>query len=275
MQESLKECKKCKKFYDIRNINFCLNIAISEKLAKERTQEEIKYLQELNLLMTETTGIKWCTCSNKEKYEYLEEAIQCLEGRINNETKLEDSQLGFDFKLNEDIFYVMNEHNFDSFLFLRFIKSLKSNLKHNQLLSFDFLNYDKMNTREFNSKFYYSSPNYLLIYDFENIQEDQIDIMIKLNNIIKQRKSNNKKTFIVSLNKIEKLEKFLITRFYTKDEHTVLEFFNIIKNTFLNKKITTVEVDNKVKLNTMQINKRGRKRKTTEKEEQQVIELEL
>lgn len=266
MQKTLKECNICNKFYDIRNINFCLNIAISEKLDSKIKENQKKYLLNLNNLMTDATAIKWCTCNTEEKKSYLEEAIRCLEDVNQQDKSLKEENLGFDFKLNEDIMYVANEHNFVSSLFLKFIKSLKSRLKEDNILSFDFIDFDKLTQRDFDPKNYYSKQNYLLIYDFENLQEDNIDIIIKLNNIIKQRKSNNKKTFIMSNIKIEKLQNFLITRFYTKDEHIVLEFYNLLKNSFLHKTITTIEQKNDVKINTSDTKNR-KKRATTKKKD--------
>lgn len=269
MQQALKECDQCHKFYDVRNINFCLNVAISEKLEDDVTDAQKEYLQKLDTLMTEATGIKWCTCNTELKRSFIEDAETSLETDLSNQ-KIEEQSLGFDFKLNEDVAYIANEHNFKSTLFLKFVKSLKAMLKEEELLSFDFLNFDKLTIRDFNPKHYYSAPNYLLIYDFENLQEDNIDIIIKINNIIKQRKSNNKKTFVVTNNDFNKLEKFLVTRFYTKDEHIVLEFFNLLKESFLHKIITTIEQDHKVKINTSPIKtkKTRGKAKTTEEPEE-------
>lgn len=273
MKSTLKECKECKKLYDIKNINFCLNLAISEKLNQNISKEEKEYLLEMNNLMTDSTGIKWCTCFTEDKQNYLEEAEEYL-SNIDDFKSIEEEELGFDFKLNEDILYIANEHNFDSFLFLKFIKTLKSKLQDIELLNFDFINFDKMTSRDFKPKKYYSSPNYLLIYDFENLQEENIDLIIKLNNIIKQRKSIDKKTFILSNIKLEKLEKFLITRFYTKDEHIVLEFFNLLKNNFTPKIATTINQNGNVKLNTSSIKQR-KQRKTKKQKQEEEKELEI
>jgi len=273
LKSTLKECKECKKLYDIKNINFCLNLAISEKLNQNISKEEKEYLLEMNNLMTDSTGIKWCTCFTEDKQNYLEEAEEYL-SNIDDFKSIEEEELGFDFKLNEDILYIANEHNFDSFLFLKFIKTLKSKLQDIELLNFDFINFDKMTSRDFNPKKYYSSPNYLLIYDFENLQEENIDLIIKLNNIIKQRKSIDKKTFILSNIKLEKLEKFLITRFYTKDEHIVLELFNLLKNNFTPKIATTINQNGNVKLNTSSIKQR-KQRKTKKQKQEEEKELEI
>lgn len=233
MKNSIKKCKKCGNFFDIENINYCLNVAISEKL-EENPDNEI--LLNLISLMNERTNIKWCTCFSEEKTNLIKEAEAFLE-----KEKKEEIKMGFDFELNEDILYIANKNNFQNIHLLQFVKSLKAKLKDSEIFKFDFIDYDKLTDKYFEYKQYYSSPNYLLIFDFELLQETNITQLIQINSIIKQRKTNNKKTFVVSREELKELEKILITRFYTKDEHIVLEFINLIKDTFKHKKITTLK----------------------------------
>ncbi len=271
--QTFKKCDSCGKFYDFHNVNFCFNLALSEHLSKTASEDTRKSLETLNNIMSEKSSINWCSCVTEEKMSHKDEAEAFLEDIGLQQKKRQEESFGFDFKLNKDFYYVKNSHNFNDMLFLKFLKSLKTRLKSDALLDFEYLSYDKLIARDFDPKNYYTSPNYLVIYEFENLQEDNIGIIIKLNNILKQRYSNNKKTFIVSQHSIEELQKFLIGRFYSKDEYIAMEFYNLIKNNFETKIITTLEKDNKITLNTLSTKEKKKTRGRPKKEKIEEEEL--
>jgi len=267
MKKSLRQCNDCNKFYDYQHINFSFNLALSKSINDETDEEMKKQLLNMNKTLSDKDKMEWCTCYNEEKANYLGEAEDFLvKTQVLNE-KIEEDALGFDFKINKSIIYHQNQKTFNDTLFLKFLKSLKTKLKDERLLSFSYIGYDNFIDKKFEANEYYSNPNFLLIQEFENLSQDNASILIKLNNIIKQRESNNKKTFILTSKKSEaELKKFMLTRFYPSDEHIVFEFIKLINQNFETMNITTIEEMDNVKINTLNPTRKKRTSATKKKE---------
>lgn len=267
--ETLRKCEKCGNFFDTKNINFLTNVALSEALEKETNEKMKDIYNKYCGIMSSHTKIQWCTCNTEEKQDLKDEALEFLVKKQVLNEDIEEESLGFDFRINKNILYFKHEQNFNDTVFLKFVKSLKTKLHNDHILSFDYIDYDIYKSKTFDYKKYYNTPNYLLIYDLENLKEDNADILVLLNNIIKQRSSNNKKTFILSSLKNEaEFKKFISARFFSADEVIYQQFLKLITDNFENMSISAMYDNDSIKINTI----KSKETKKTKKDSQKVAQ---
>jgi len=265
IDSSIKKCDDCNKFFDPKNNNFFLNLAISK--FKKENKINPNLLDKIQENINHTSKIDWCTCYNHEKIELDEVANNYFNDTFNTQpssdiTNIKD--IGLDFTINQNIIYIEN-NNFAESDFLKYNKSLKVSL-NNSIFEYDFLTYDKINDENFSKSFkkYYLNPNFLLITELHKLKENQLEELKNIVSIIKERLSNNKITFILINQDFSSFMKTIKMNNWAKNELIYNELFKILSGKFGEKLITTsIGNDNEIVVKTLDYEIAKPKRKTS------------
>lgn len=240
IDSSIEKCDHCHKFFDPKNNNFFLNLAISK--FKKENKVNPNLLDKIQENVNNTSKIDWCTCYTHEKIQLEEIANNHFNDTFNTQpiseiTNIKD--IGLDFTINKNIIYIEN-NNFAESDFLKYNKSLKVSL-NNSIFEYDFLTYDKINDESFSKSFrkYYLNPNFLLITELHKLKENQLEELKNIVSIIKERLSNNKITFILINQDFPSFKKTIKMNNWAKNELIYTELFNILSGKFCEKLITT------------------------------------
>ena len=236
---SIKKCDKCDKFYDGSDNNFFLNLAISKYKNSNSFPSEL--LENIQRNINNTSKIDWCTCYTQDKKDLIEPASANFDTAfIANSTKFDIKTIGLDFTINKNILYIEN-NKFSVSDFLRFCKSTKQKL-HNTIFDFDFLTYEKINDEKFNIHYkkYIVKPNVLLITELHKLKENQINELKNVLSIVKERLSNNLKTFILLNQDIDLFKKTLRANNWPKNETIYNELIDLIISNFDKRLITII-----------------------------------
>lgn len=247
---TLQKCEECSRFFDSSNNNFFMNLAIS-KFKKEKTIPGA-LLEALQDNINKSSEIDWCTCHHEKKMELAEEANANFDTLFTRKKGTFDiKKIGLDFTINKDIVYIEN-NKFSESDFLKYCKSIKQKLT-NSIFDFDFISHDKMDDELFlkNYKNYYVQPNFLLINDLHQIKENQVEELKAIVSIVRERLSNNKRTFILLKQDIEAFAKTLKANNWSKNELIYSELINLIEDKFARKLITLSEKNEKIAVNTL------------------------
>ncbi len=264
-----KKCDTCQKFYDTSNNNFFLNFAISKFKNKDIVSNEL--LKSLQENINRTSEIDWCTCFHEEKSKAAEEAAATFDNTFSNpKDSFDIKEIGLDFTINKNILYIQN-NKFSEAHFLGYCKSLKQNL-NGTIFDFDFLTADKISDERFLRHFknYYINPNFLLISELHKIKENQIEELKNVVSIIKERISNNKKTFILLNQDLELFKKTLKANNWAKNELIYNELIDLISEDFNLKLITVSNKNDTVVVNTLDYESSKPVKKKSRKAEQPV-----
>ncbi len=247
---NIKKCNKCNKFYDESNNNFFMNLAISK--FKKNNGFTDNLLEKIQKNINETSQIDWCTCYSVDKKKSTEAASANFDTMfIANSSKFNIQTIGLDFTINKDILYIEN-NKFSTSDFLRYCKSIKQKL-NNSIFDFDFITHDKISDEKFlrNYKNYFVNPNFLLITDLHQIKENQIMELKNILTIVRERLSNNLRTFIVLNQDLELFKKTLKANNWAKNELIYNELIEILSDKFDKKLITISSSKNEIKINTL------------------------
>jgi hypothetical protein len=196
-------------------------------------------------------------CDSQEKYDLLpiaEETLLLIDSGYHQHTTFNISDIKLDFTSDNDMIYVKNG-KFDDALFYKFLKNTKHELQFNETFSFDFISYEKFSEPTFSQiyKKFFLSPNFLLIDEIDQLSgKDSVSDTTTLKllvSIIKERASNNKKTFITLRNPLAKTLLSWDQKFWNKDDNLASEFSSLLSNRFLEKMMSIQETDGVIKIN--------------------------